>query len=77
VEGVTVEDEWTNLETVLKTATEECIGKVKRDIRNGLFDQECEQVTVEKIGERIHKRKTIIMKNRCLQKCDAKNDSKK
>jgi hypothetical protein len=47
-EGVTVEDEWTNFETILKTAAEESIGKVKRDIRNGWFDQECEQVTLEK-----------------------------
>jgi hypothetical protein len=47
-EGVTVEDEWTNFETILKTAAEESSGKVKRDIRNGWFDQECEQVTLEK-----------------------------
>jgi hypothetical protein len=38
---------WTNLETVLKTAAEESIGKVKREFRNGWFDQKCEQVTVE------------------------------
>jgi hypothetical protein len=36
------------LETILKTAADESIGKVKRDFRNGWFDQECEQVTVEK-----------------------------
>jgi hypothetical protein len=34
-EGVTVEEEWTNLETILKRAAEESIRKVKRDIRNG------------------------------------------
>jgi hypothetical protein len=45
---VTTEKEWTNLETILKTAAEESIGKVKRDFRNGWFDQECEQLTVEK-----------------------------
>jgi hypothetical protein len=36
------------METILKAAAEESIGKVTRDIRNGWFDQKCEQVTVEK-----------------------------
>jgi hypothetical protein len=50
-EGVTIEEGWTTLETILKTAAEESIGKVKRDFRNGWFDQECEQVTVKKNRE--------------------------
>jgi hypothetical protein len=45
---VTIEEEWTNLETILKTAAKESIGKVKRDFGNGWFHQEHEQVTVEK-----------------------------
>jgi hypothetical protein len=45
---VTIEEEWTNFETILKTASEESIVKVKKDFRKGWFDQECEQVTVEK-----------------------------
>jgi hypothetical protein len=44
---MTIERERTNLETILKTAAEDSIRKVKRDFRNGWFDQECEQVTVE------------------------------
>jgi hypothetical protein len=36
------------LETILKAAAKESIWKVKRDIRNGWFDQQCEKVTVEK-----------------------------
>jgi hypothetical protein len=45
---VTTERERTNLEAILKTAAEDTTGKVKRDFRKGWFDQECEQVTVEK-----------------------------
>jgi hypothetical protein len=47
-EGVTTEEEWTNLETTIKTGAKESIGKVKREFTNGWFDQGCEQVTVEK-----------------------------
>jgi hypothetical protein len=36
------------LETILKTAGEGSIGKVKKEFRNEWFDQECEQVTAEK-----------------------------
>jgi hypothetical protein len=48
VEGVTTEEEWIILETVLKTEAEESTRTVKTDIRNGWFDQECKHVTVEK-----------------------------
>jgi hypothetical protein len=48
VERVTSEEEWTNFETILKTTAEEIIGKIKRDFRKGWFDQDCEQMTVEK-----------------------------
>jgi hypothetical protein len=47
-EGVTIEEEWNNLETILKTAAEESTGEVKRDFMKGWCDQECEQVTAEK-----------------------------
>jgi hypothetical protein len=32
---VTIEEEWTNLQTILKIEVEESIGKVKMDFRNG------------------------------------------
>jgi hypothetical protein len=47
-EGMTIEEEWTNVGTILKTAAEESTGKVKRDFRKERFDQECEQATVAK-----------------------------
>jgi hypothetical protein len=33
-EGVTIVEEWTNFETILKTAADSN-GRIKRDIRNG------------------------------------------
>jgi hypothetical protein len=45
---VTIGEEWTNLETVPKTAAEESIGKVMWDFMKGWFDQECQQMTMEK-----------------------------
>jgi hypothetical protein len=70
VEGMTIEEEWINLETVLKTASEENTGK-------GWFDQECEQVTVEK--NRKYQNMLQMKFTRAARKehCDARRKEKR
>jgi hypothetical protein len=55
---VRIEEEWTNLETILKRG-QEIIGKVKRNLRKGWFDQECELVIVERKYQNMLQRKFI------------------
>ena len=43
-----IEEEWTNLEKIIKQTVQEKIGNIGKMKRNGWFDEECKQITDEK-----------------------------